>query len=74
MNFAGAERRGLPATTPKAKLKARTHPNYLESIDLLEDSDPDLYHYLMTNHYSNYVDLEDPEFSNGRLRVAKFYI
>ena len=55
-------------------MKSRRHQNYLESIDVLEGSDPDFYHYLMTNHYSKYIDLEDHEFSNGKLRMAMFYI
>ena len=41
---------------------------------MLKESDPDLYHYLMANHYSKYIDFDDPEFSNGRLCIAMFYI
>ena len=28
----------------------------------------------MANHYSKYIDFEDPEFSNGQLCIAMFYI
>ena len=48
------------------------HPNYLESIDQLKKVDPALYAYLMANHYSKFVDMEDPEFAGQQ--IVKYYM
>ena len=42
-------------------------------VEELQDVDPTLHLHLLANHYSKFVDLEDPEYSKDTFTVLKYY-
>ena len=54
------------ASGTKQKRKKGIHRNQIETLEELKSIDLQLYHYLMANHYSKFVDLDDEEFKEGK--------